>query len=209
MLKLQIPRWSERPRILMLMLAVMLPAAALIIFGFYHLRHIQRDRHLCYLRPAAPFVTAFLAQIDSHLGKVTYCNAGHFPPIPLRADGRTELLEIGGPLLGAIEHVEFDSGEIVLEPGDTLVAYSDGVLECCNPSGEEFGSERLLAALQNAIEQGACATLVMLLAALQDYANGSPICDDVSLTVIQRDAECTDVEQHLSDELLGLPRNAS
>jgi signal transduction histidine kinase len=46
MSKLQIPRWSERPRILMLMLAVMLPAAALIIFGFYHLRHIQRDKEM-------------------------------------------------------------------------------------------------------------------------------------------------------------------
>jgi serine phosphatase RsbU (regulator of sigma subunit) len=147
------------------------------------------NRHLCYLRPVAPFVTAFLAQIDCDLGQVTYCNAGHFPPILLRADGQTELLEIGGPLLGAIEHVQFDSGEVVLEPGDTLVAYSDGVLECCNSSGEEFGSERLLSALQPAKQHSARATLMMLLAALQDYANGSPICDDVSLTVIQRDAE--------------------
>ena len=51
------------------------------------------NRHLCYLRPVAPFVTAFLAQIDCHLGTLTYCNAGHFPPILLRADGRTERLK--------------------------------------------------------------------------------------------------------------------
>ncbi len=148
------------------------------------------NRHLCYLRPIAPFVTAFLAQIDCQTGAVIYCNAGHFPPILLRANGRTESLETGGPLLGAIEHADFISGEVSLDPGDTLVTYSDGVLECCNPSMEEFGSERLSVTLRQAKQQSAHTTLMMLLAALQDFANGSPVCDDVSLTVIQRDADC-------------------
>jgi serine phosphatase RsbU (regulator of sigma subunit) len=44
------------------------------------------NRHLCYLRPVAPFATAFLARIDCNFGDLTYCNAGHFPPILLRAD---------------------------------------------------------------------------------------------------------------------------
>jgi sigma-B regulation protein RsbU (phosphoserine phosphatase) len=149
------------------------------------------NRHLCYLRPIAPFVTAFLAQIDCKLGEVTYCNAGHFPPILLRADGRTELLEEGGPLLGAIEGAHFHSGELTLEPGDTLVAYSDGVLECCNTSGEEFGTDRLMVAFRQAKQRSARATLMTLLATVQDFANGSPLCDDVSLTVIQRDAAGT------------------
>jgi sigma-B regulation protein RsbU (phosphoserine phosphatase) len=150
------------------------------------------NRHLCYLRPVAPFVTAFLARIDCHLGELAYCNAGHFPPILLRADGRTDLLERGGPLLGAIEGAEFELGELILEPGDTLVAYSDGVLECRNTSEEEFGLDRILAALRHAKSSSAQATLMMLLATLQDFANGSPLCDDVSLTVIQRDAKCPD-----------------
>ena len=147
------------------------------------------NRHLCYLQPVAPFVTAFLAQIDCELETITYCNAGHFPPILLRADGRTELLEIGGPLLGALDGAEFVSGELMLEPGDTLVAYSDGVLECCNRAGEEFGLKRLTASLQEVKQPSAHATLMMLLAAIQDYANGSPLSDDVSLTLIQRDSE--------------------
>ena len=148
------------------------------------------NRHLCYLRPVAPFATAFLARVDCNLGELTYCNAGHFPPILLRADGRTELLETGGPLLGAIEGARFELGELTLEPGDTLVAYSDGVLECPNASGEEFGLDRIVAALRGAESPLAQATLMMLLATLQDFANGSPLCDDVSLTVIQRDATC-------------------
>jgi serine phosphatase RsbU (regulator of sigma subunit) len=145
------------------------------------------NRHLCYLRPVAPFATAFLAQIDSESGHLTYCNAGHFPPILLRANGQTELLEAGGPLLGAIEKAIFTSGELVLEPGDTLLAYSDGILECRDAAGEEFGMERLIAALQRSRQPSPHSTLMVLLAALQDFANGGPICDDVSLTVIQHE----------------------
>ena len=139
--------------------------------------------------PVAPFVTAFLAHINCDLDTITYCNAGHFPPILLRADGRTELLEKGGPLLGALEGAEFQSGELMLEPGDTLVAYSDGVLECRNTAGEEFGLDRLTASAMEVKQPSPHATLMMLLAAVQDFANGSPLSDDVSLTVIQRDGE--------------------
>jgi sigma-B regulation protein RsbU (phosphoserine phosphatase) len=144
------------------------------------------NRHLCYLRPAAPFVTAFLAQIDCRGGEVRYCNAGHFAPILLHADGQTELLESGGPLLGAVEDAPFESGHAVIEPGDTLIAYSDGVLECRNAAGEEFGSARLLAALQRAKQSSATSTLLTLLATVQDFANGNPLSDDMSLTVVQR-----------------------
>jgi serine phosphatase RsbU (regulator of sigma subunit) len=147
------------------------------------------NRHLCYLRPVAPFVTGFIAQIDCERGELTYCNAGHFPPLVLRADGRTELLHEGGPLLGAIEQAEFQSASLVLEPSDTLVAYSDGVLECCDPSGEEFGSDRLIESLRCAEDQSAHTKLMTVLATLQDFANGGPLRDDVSLTVIQRDAK--------------------
>ena len=75
-----------------------------------------------------------------------------------------------------------------LDPGDTLAAYSDGVLECRNAAGEEFGPDRLLAALQQAKQSSAKATLMTLLAVVQDFANGNPPSDDISLTVIQRHA---------------------
>jgi serine phosphatase RsbU (regulator of sigma subunit) len=147
------------------------------------------NRHLCYLRPLAPFVTAFIAQVDCDRGALAYCNAGHFPPVLLRHDQSVDLLETGGALLGALEGAEFQSGELVLEPGDTLVVYSDGVLECRNPKGEEFGLDRLIAALSQAKQPSAQATLMMLLAAVQEFANGYPMSDDMSLTLIQRDTE--------------------
>jgi serine phosphatase RsbU (regulator of sigma subunit) len=145
----------------------------------------EMNRHLCYLRPAAPFVTAFLAQIDCDSGQIAYCNAGHFPPILLRADGHAELLGVGGPLLGAMDQATFESGRVRLKGGDTLLAYSDGVLECRNTAGEEFGSIRLLAALQQTKHLTASNALLALLAAVQDFANGVPLSDDVSLMVIR------------------------
>jgi serine phosphatase RsbU (regulator of sigma subunit) len=145
------------------------------------------NRHLCYLQPVAPFVTALIAQMDCDRGVLTYCNAGHFPPILFRQDGDIQLLEAGGPLLGALQGAEFHSGELTLEPGDTLVVYSDGVVECRNPEGEEFGLDRLIAALPRAKQQSAHGTLMMLLAVVQEFANGYPMSDDMSLTLIQRD----------------------
>lgn len=150
---------------------------------------LEINRHLCYLRPIAPFVTAFIAQVNCDSATLSYCNAGHFPPILLRADGSTELLASGGPLLGAIEDANFESDTVSFEPGDMLVIYSDGVLECNSPGGEEFGSNRLLAAVRQAKQRNAHATLMSLLAAVQDFSDGSPLCDDVSLVVIQRDAD--------------------
>jgi serine phosphatase RsbU (regulator of sigma subunit) len=147
------------------------------------------NRHLTYLRPVAPFVTAFFANVDCARGTISYCNAGHFPPILLRADGTAEALDKGGPLLGALEHAVYESSEVVVEPGDALVAYSDGVVECRNSAGEEFGGERLLSALQRTNQSTPQETLVQLLAAVQDFANGSTLCDDLSLLVIQRDSK--------------------
>jgi sigma-B regulation protein RsbU (phosphoserine phosphatase) len=147
------------------------------------------NRHLCYLQPVAPFVTALIAQMDCDRGVLTYCNAGHFPPVLFRQDGDVQLLETGGPLLGALQGAEFASGELMLEPGDTLVVYSDGVVECRNPEGEEFGLDRLIAALPRAKQHSAHGTLMMLLAVVQEFANGYPMSDDMSLTLIQRDAQ--------------------
>ena len=147
------------------------------------------NRHLCYLRPIAPFVTAFFAHVDCEQGRIRYCNAGHFPPLLLRADGSMEALDKGGPLLGALEDPAFESGEMTIGSGDILVAYSDGVVECRNSVGEEFGVAGVRAALQNADRRSAQQTLVQLLAAVQDFANGNSLCDDLSLVVVQRDVD--------------------
>jgi sigma-B regulation protein RsbU (phosphoserine phosphatase) len=90
------------------------------------------------------FVTAVYGVLDEETMRWTYCNAGHNPPLWLRADGQVEWLWRGGPLLGAYADVSFGEDSIRMVPGDILVLYTDGITEALNDQGEEFGSERLV-----------------------------------------------------------------
>ena len=145
------------------------------------------NQYLCCMSPGAPFVTMFLAHIDTATNELSYCTAGHYPPLVVRDSGEFERLEQGGPLLGVMNNATFARGRITLHAGDTVVAYSDGILECCDGLGEEFGVERLEAAARTALRGSAHATVMSLLGSVQDFANGNPICDDMSLMVIHRE----------------------
>jgi sigma-B regulation protein RsbU (phosphoserine phosphatase) len=138
------------------------------------------------MRPEVPMVALFLARLDHNSGELAYCNAGQPPALALRAGGRVESLEAGGPMLGAIPQASFASGRIVLEPGDTVISYTDGIVECRNDQGEEFGIERLFAASRNAGPFSAANILFNVLGAAQDFAAGHPPEDDLSLMVVRR-----------------------
>jgi serine phosphatase RsbU (regulator of sigma subunit) len=89
-------------------------------------------------------------------------------------------------MLGAIPEASFVSGRIVLGPGDTVISHTDGIIECTNNQGEEFGTERLIAASRNAGPLGAANILFTVLGAAQDFAAGHPPEDDLSLMVVRR-----------------------
>ena len=91
---------------------------------------------------AARFATAVYAALSPD-GKLTYCNAGHNPPLVVGKCG-VRRLETGGIVVGVFEQACFDEQTLQLEPGDVLVAYSDGLTEARNLDGEEFGEERLM-----------------------------------------------------------------
>ncbi len=148
------------------------------------------NAHLASLRPLGPFVTMFIAQLDPRTGEFAYCNAGHFPPVLLNGQAKASELECGGPLLGALAESKYESGQEILHPGDTLVAYSDGVIECRNAGDEEFGVERLISKASELSSETAQMALLMLLGAVQDFGGGSPVCDDMSLMEIRRTQNC-------------------
>jgi serine phosphatase RsbU (regulator of sigma subunit) len=137
------------------------------------------------VQPEPPLTTLFLACCDTRTGELTYCNAGHPAPLLLRQDGSADWLASGGPVLGAVREAAFANGMTVLDRGDTLVSYSDGILECRNTLGEEFGVERLA---QAAAAAGASANTLLfsVLGAVQDFAAGEPPADDLSLMVVHR-----------------------
>lgn len=142
--------------------------------------------HLCSLRPLGPFVTMFISRLNPRSGSMDYCNAGHFPPVVLGGRAPIRKLESGGPLLGALPDSTYELGHQVLHPDDTMVAYSDGVIECRDGRDQEFGLDRLIAAASRLNHERAHMALLMLLGAVQDFGAGSPVCDDMSLMVIRR-----------------------
>jgi phosphoserine phosphatase RsbU/P len=138
--------------------------------------------------PTMPLTSLFQAKLDLASGRLDYCNAGHPPALLLRAPGEIEELSDGGPLLGALPLDAFVQGSAQLEPGNALVMYSDGILDSTDPSGEQFGPRRLEELLCHVHSEEADAALLSLLGAVQDYAGGYPIQDDMSLVVIRREA---------------------
>jgi sigma-B regulation protein RsbU (phosphoserine phosphatase) len=138
--------------------------------------------------PAMPLISLFQGSLDPVSGKLDYCNSGHPPALLLRANGAIEELYDGGSLLGAFRFASFAQGRVQLQPGDALVIYSDGILDSTNPSGEQFGHVRWEENLHQARAGDADVLLLSLLGAVQDFAGGYPIQDDMSLVVLRRDS---------------------
>jgi sigma-B regulation protein RsbU (phosphoserine phosphatase) len=104
----------------------------------------------------------------------------------LRSDGLVDHLSDGGPLLGAITEASFANGKTTLHEGDTLLGYSDGIAECRNPDGSDFGVERLLLAAQLPSGAAASSTLFSVLGAAEDFAGSRSREDDMALIVVRR-----------------------
>ena len=102
------------------------------------------NRLLCRNMASGRFVTFCYVRIDvARRGKLTYANAGHNPPLLVRATGDRDLLAPGGTVLGVFAESTYEQGELPHRPGDRLVLYTDGITEGRNPAGEEFGEEGL------------------------------------------------------------------
>ena len=107
----------------------------------------EANESLCEGNGADMFVTMWIGEIDLDSGRVAYVNAGHNPPVHLRAeDGSAAFLRSRpGLILGAMPGVRYRAEEVMLAPGDVLYLYTDGVTEQPDARGELFGENRLLA----------------------------------------------------------------
>ncbi|HLK35078.1 MAG TPA: SpoIIE family protein phosphatase [Terriglobales bacterium] len=138
--------------------------------------------------PEPPLATLFVGSLDTQSGELIYCNAGHPSPLLLCAEGRLEPLSTGGPVLGALSNAEFRNGRAVIGPAETLIGYSDGVVECRNRRGEDFDAMKLAVAARTAAQSSANSILFSVLGATQDFAGTQPRTDDVALIVVHRRA---------------------
>jgi serine phosphatase RsbU (regulator of sigma subunit) len=159
------------------------------------------NRELCEGHGEPPLTALFFARIDPEHGEIVYCNAGLPGPMVLRRDksrndsrnmtssALVASLDEGGTILGAARGAKYDDGRVTLDPGDTLIAYSDGVTECRNPRDEEFDTKRLSTAAGAASGISASQALFSTLGAVLDFADGCPPHDDLTLLVVRRREE--------------------
>jgi sigma-B regulation protein RsbU (phosphoserine phosphatase) len=131
----------------------------------------------------AKYATVFHATL-SPTGLLTYCNAGHNPPVLFGTAGLRRLIA-GGMPVGFFEQAVYDDVTEQLGPGDVLIVYSDGVTEALDVQGQEFGDERLVKLLEEHHQLDASAILDKLVAAVQEFAKGAPQYDDVTALVVK------------------------
>lgn len=136
------------------------------------------------MRPGT-FVTLFFAVIAASQRSLVYINAGHNPPLLLRAGHQPQTLETGGLIVGALPQAEYDQGEVVLQPGDLLVMYTDGVTEARSPGDEEFGEERFGRLLNEVRELPAEAIGRRIFEEVRRYTGLESQADDVTLVVLK------------------------
>jgi sigma-B regulation protein RsbU (phosphoserine phosphatase) len=117
-------------------------------------------------------------------GKLTYCNAGHNPPLVIGKDG-VRRLETGGPIVGLFEGAKFEEETVCLAPGDWLIVFSDGVSEAMSASGEEYGEERILETATRHLTSQPQDLLEALFADVRAFSKGAPQSDDITALVLQ------------------------
>jgi sigma-B regulation protein RsbU (phosphoserine phosphatase) len=129
------------------------------------------------------FISFFYCVADAELGTLGYANAGHFPPMLVRADGTVERLAAGGAVLGVFPDASYAAETVPFGPGDRLVLYTDGITEARNADDEEFAEERLLSMAVTHRGCSAPALQSRLVDAVASFA-GRRFTDDATLIVL-------------------------
>lgn len=131
------------------------------------------------------FTTAFIAEYEPASRRLTYVNAGHNNPILRRRSGAIDRLDAGGVPLGVLEDATYESGERVLEPGDWLAIFTDGVIEAENTQQQEYGEARLIAMLHSGAVTTPEVLLNSILTDLDRFAGNAPQHDDVTCVLMR------------------------
>jgi len=131
------------------------------------------------------FATIFFAIVDPRTGDFAWVNGGHEPPLIRRKGGAVERLMPTGPAVGAMPDMEFEARADRLEPGDLLLAITDGVTEARSPAGRLYGEDSLLGIVE-AAPAAARALLERIVAAVRAYEAGTEPMDDLTMLAVRR-----------------------
>ena len=146
----------------------------------------ETNRQLCAGTASDKFATLFFGAYDARQSSLAYVNAGHLPPVLVRR-GKAERLEVTGMVVGAFPVAPYTASVLELEPGDLLVAFTDGLTEPENPYEEQFGEERLMETLVRAADLPAEELIRAVIAEVDDWAGQTPEQqDDMTILVARR-----------------------
>jgi phosphoserine phosphatase RsbU/P len=139
--------------------------------------------------PANRYVTLFYSELDARTNELTYINAGHNPPILVRAGSEVTRLDIGGFPVGITPAGDYREGWVHLDPGDVLLIYSDGASESLDEKGEEFGEARLIEIVQRNRTRTAAGIRDRIEEALTRFVGKAKAVDDLTLVIVKRKSE--------------------
>jgi sigma-B regulation protein RsbU (phosphoserine phosphatase) len=144
------------------------------------------NNFICNSIPQSKFITFFYGELEPESGQVFFVNAGHNPPLYLRNNGEVDQLSTNGISLGLKRDVSFDVSGIILEPGEAILLYTDGVTEAMNPDDEEYDEHRLSRLVRSTGLQAASAILSAIVEDIGSFCGNAPQRDDVTLSIIKR-----------------------
>ncbi|HUI55749.1 MAG TPA: SpoIIE family protein phosphatase [Bryobacteraceae bacterium] len=142
------------------------------------------NRHFFDSTAAERFATLFFAIYDDRARKLRYVNCGHLPPILLRASGALETLQPTATMIGAFRRWTCTEQQATMQPGDTLILYSDGVTEAESDSGEDFGQDRLIGSLRANLGQSARSLVQAIIDDVMEFSQGSRY-DDITVVALR------------------------
>jgi len=135
--------------------------------------------------PSVDFVTMLCAVLEPERHRLLYASAGHNPPIWVH-HGEAERLGLGGLPLAIATENDCPLREVILDPGDTVLFYTDGATDAANAEQELFGMERLMALARRHADQPPAQLVDALLQAINEFAAGMPQSDDITLLALRR-----------------------
>ena len=136
------------------------------------------------------FVTVLYSIYNPETGRLTYSNGGHDAPMIIRPDGSSELLPLtGGVALGIAPDIQYTSQTVQLEPGDTVLLYTDGITEAMNGDGEQFGVERMHDVFAESPPENSEQAAKAMFDAVKNFVGDTPQSDDITCLVVRREEE--------------------
>ncbi|MCI0452571.1 MAG: SpoIIE family protein phosphatase [Candidatus Latescibacteria bacterium] len=149
---------------------------------------ISRSNRLIYQSTdPEKFATLFFAVLDAPGGALAFCNAGHeYPMLFKKGGGEPARLVTGGMALGVLEEFPYEEDAARMDPGDTLIVYSDGITDAVNEFDQPFGEDRLRGVVTEHASGRADEILNRVVAAVKAHEGGAPRIDDLTLIVVKR-----------------------